>query len=93
MADILEKIGAYKRQEIVAAKARRVLGLDGATPADEATGGPFASDSVMLIVCADGHGDEAESQREQQSSSVENGEGSAAIAVAGGPAERGSARP
>ena len=52
---VLEAIKIVK--EIVVAKARRVLGLDEATPADEATGGPFASDSVMLIVCADGHGD------------------------------------
>ena len=48
---LLEGIRIVK--EIIVAKARRVLVA--ATPsADEATGGPFASDSVMLIVCADG---------------------------------------
>ena len=75
---VLEAISIVK--EIVAAKARRVLGLDEATPADEATGGPFASDSVMpamLIVCADGHDDEAKSTDEEQAGSDENGEASA----------------
>ena len=72
---VLEGIRIVK--EIVVAKARRVLVA--ATPsADEATGGPFASDSVMLIVCADGHDDEAKSTDEQQTgSAAEHSEASA----------------
>ena len=60
-------------------EALRTLGLVAATPsADEATGGPFASDSLMLIVCADGHDDAAKSTDEQQTgSAAEHSEASA----------------